>query len=129
MDLLTTITPRLGYTFGQWLVYGKAGLAAGRVESVLTVNVDPGPPFVLRERGWQVGWTAGLGVDYAITKNLMLGVEYNYYDLGSERYGGLAGISGGPPLLAVDYTVDVRFSSVLARLSYKFGEPVVVAKY
>ena len=57
------------------------------------------------------------------------GVEYNYYDLGSERYGGLAGISGGPPLLAVDYTVDVRFSSVLARLSYKFGEPVVVAKY
>ena len=128
MDLLTTITPRLGYTFGNWLVYGKAGLAAGRVESVLTNGLEPGPPAILQERTWQVGWTAGLGVEYAITKNWVLGAEYNYYDLGSERYGGWAA-NNGISLLAVDYNVDVRFSSVLARLSYKFGEPAaIVAK-
>jgi outer membrane immunogenic protein len=128
MDLLTTITPRLGYTIDNWLIYGKAGLAAGRVESILTVAVEPGPPSILQERTWQVGWTAGLGVEYAITKNWTLGAEYNYYDLGSERYGGRAA-TNGVPILNVDYRVDVSFSSVLARLSYKFGEPAVVAKY
>ena len=47
--------------------------------------------------------------------NWVFGLEYNYYDLGSENVGG--NYAGGAFALR---TTDVKFSSVLARLSYKY---------
>ena len=79
-----------------------------------------------QEKTEHVGWTAGAGIEHAFTPNWIFGLEYNYVDLGQEKYGGHQlqnGVNAGGP----EYFVDLKFSTVLARLSYKFGPtaPVV----
>jgi outer membrane immunogenic protein len=64
-----------------------------------------------------------------MARNWVVGIEYNYLDLGRQLHGGMA-ISNGVPLTLVDYDVDLTVSTVLARLSYRFGAPAqVVARY
>ncbi|NJL08953.1 MAG: porin family protein [Methylacidiphilales bacterium] len=108
VESLSTFVARLGFANGGWLVYGKAGAAYGEVKSTLT---DTGGQY-FRRTSDHIGWTVGLGVDYALTPNWILGLEYNYIDLGDQHYGGIAGL---------DYKDDITVSTVLARLSYKFG--------
>jgi outer membrane immunogenic protein len=128
MTWLVAVTPRLGYAANNLHAYVKGGLAAGRVESVVVNSVDP-PPSSLREKTWHVGWTVGAGIEYAMARNWVVGIEYNYLDLGRQLHGGMA-ISNGVPLTLVDYDLDLTVSTVLARLSYRFGAPApVVARY
>ena len=107
---LSTFVARLGFANGGWLVYGKGGIAYGEVKSTLT---DAGGQY-FRERNDHVGWTVGAGLEYALSPNWILGLEYNYVDLGDQRYGGFI-------TNLADYTADITFSTVLARVSYKFG--------
>jgi outer membrane immunogenic protein len=127
LEWLATATPRLGYVSGNWLFYGKGGLAVGRAES-RAVSVGP-QTLVFQEKTEHVGWTAGAGVEHAFTPNWIFGLEYNYVDLGKEKYGGhmlLDGVNGPGP----EYFVDLKFSTLLARLSYKIGPaPAVAARY
>ncbi len=54
------------------------------------------------------GWALGGGVEYAITNNLIAGVEYLYVDLGEKG------------VLNNGLKVGTDFSVVRARLNYKF---------
>ena len=126
LEWLATATPRLGYVSGSWLFYGKGGLAVGRAESRVTTT--SGGLSAFQEKTEHVGWTAGAGIEHAFTPNWIFGLEYNYVDLGQEKYGGHQlqnGVNAGGP----EYFVDLKFSTVLARLSYKFGPAPVVARY
>ena len=118
INWLTTITPRLGYAAGPWLAYVKGGLAAGEVDSTMTGALVP--TIEVHEKNRQLGWTAGAGVEYAMSNRWVVGLEYNYYDLGSERFGGSARQAGVPTDYG-DYNVGVKASSVLARVSYRGG--------
>jgi outer membrane immunogenic protein len=106
---LSTFTARLGFANGPWLLYGKGGVAYGEVKSTFTNGAQ-----YFREHNDHIGWTAGVGVEYALTPSWIIGLEYNYVDLGDQRYGGLL------PTFA-DYKADISFSTMLARVSYKFG--------
>ena len=117
---LATITPRLGYAANRWLFYVKGGLAAGQFNSSVT-STAVAPSIVVQEKNRQAGWTAGAGVEYAATNNWIVGLEYNYFDLGSERYGGNA-YQAGVPTNFGDYNVAARFSTINARLSYKWDD-------
>ncbi|NJO54764.1 MAG: porin family protein [Bacteroidales bacterium] len=108
VESLSTFVARLGFADGGWLVYGKAGVAYGEVKSTLA----NGGGQYFRETTDHIGWTVGIGVDYALTPNWILGLEYNYVDLGDQHYGGIDDL---------DYKADITVSTVLARLSYKFG--------
>jgi outer membrane immunogenic protein len=71
VDSIATLAGRFGITFDQILVYGKAGAAW----------LDP--------RGKsESGWMAGLGAEYAFTRNWSAKVEYNFLDFGSDRFAG-----------------------------------------
>ena len=115
---IATSTSRLGYVWSNWLVYAKGGLAVGQLES----NLAGSQNINFSETNKHVGWIIGAGAEFAWAPGWILGVEYNYYDLGKQHYGG-PGVSGGVPVpaLGVDYDIDLTFSTVLARLSYKFG--------
>lgn len=111
---LAALTPRVGYAFGNWLPYAKAGLAVAEYENSFTAA--SGRQF--KRDHIHNGWTAGLGVEYALSPAWMLGVEYNYYSFNSKTYGGQA----VPDNLWVEqHKLDPTQQTVMARLSYNFG--------
>lgn len=117
---LATVTGRLGYSVGSWLAYAKGGWAGADVE--LTI-FDRGTPARASDSAWANGWTAGAGLEYALSGGLSLGVDYGYTELDVPQWKlacrncptGFTG--GGVP--AVDG--DVAIQAVTARLNYRFG--------
>jgi outer membrane immunogenic protein len=76
---------RLGWTSGNWLFYGSGGVAFGGVSSTEDLLVT-WPGNVHHSSGSNSetlgGWAAGAGVNYALTRNWIAGVDYLHYDLG-----------------------------------------------
>lgn len=71
---------RAGYAVWRFLPYVGAGLAYGRA-NIYTKNAA-GTEF--GETNNYIGWTSSIGLEFAITKNLMARAEYSYYDLGKK---------------------------------------------
>jgi len=68
------------------------------------------------------GLTAGGGIAYAFTNNLIGKFEYRYIDLGTFH-------RDAPTNGVLPYTVANTYSTVLVGLDFKFGGNAVVAKY
>jgi outer membrane immunogenic protein len=115
MNWLGTVTGHVGYSFGQWLPYLKAGFAAADVGSPLQ-----GAPTGGFSQGTELGgWTGGIGLEYQISPKLSLGLEYLYTDLSA----GLGGPAGSTPLTGSPevYSTALKSQSLLGRLNYKAG--------
>jgi outer membrane immunogenic protein len=112
-----TVRARGGIAVDRLLLFFTGGWAYGDFQHT---NTDPmlGVDQFTAHRS---GLTAGGGIAYAITNNLIGKFEYRYYDFG--RYERLAPLNGQIP-----YTVDNTYSVVTLGLDYKFGGPIV-AKY
>ena len=113
INTIATVTGRFGVAANQWLFYGKAGWAGARVELSGRNTVGP-DSFSLDD--WRNGWTAGLGLEYKIARNISVGVEYSFIQLDTENHAGLT-------RLAVPFTLrdhDLEIQSVTARLNYQF---------
>src|SRR5262249_52267593 len=85
-DFLGTGRLRLGLTSGNWLFYGSGGVAIGGVSSTVGLrSTSPGGnifEFSGSNSETLDGWAAGAGVNYALTRNWIAGVDYLHYDLG-----------------------------------------------
>jgi len=77
-----TISGRLGHTFGNLLVYGKAGAAWATEANDARIWQDPYSNWY-RQSGTRWGWMGGAGLEYAFSPNLSAFVEYNHLDFGS----------------------------------------------
>jgi outer membrane immunogenic protein len=120
---LETLTFRFGVPVNNWLFYGKAGGAMGAV-SLHAVSGPPGVVGVDFSNGQKVwGPTLGAGIEYALTQNLILGVEYDFirFTPGSFNGVGTAGTFTTPVNVGANSTFDVQM--VLGRISYKFWPP------
>ncbi|WP_407186208.1 outer membrane protein [Bradyrhizobium centrosematis] len=120
---MATVVGRAGVAFNNNLLYVKGGYAG--VNNRLSVSDTVGTTGSGSQTTWHNGWTVGAGWEYGITRNWIVGVEYDYAAFETKSYQ-LAG-AAAPAV----YTFDVKpkdIQSVVARLSYKFGAPVV-AKY
>lgn len=96
-------TARLGFAAGRLMPYALGGVAfAGN--KVKQSGVDSGGTFEAEQKATQVGWTVGVGVDAAFTRNLSGFVEYRYTDYGSETYSDLV---TGDPISLTDNKVRV----------------------
>jgi outer membrane immunogenic protein len=73
-------TARLGYSFGQTLVYAKGGYAF--FDGPVT-DIDKGEAFT-RVTGLS-GWTVGGGVEYKLNPAWSVKAEYQFFDFGTER--------------------------------------------
>ena len=76
------ITGRLGLTFGNALIYAKGGFALFTGNVRVTDALDG----INQDSGTFTGWTIGGGVEYQLTPNLSLKVEYQYLDLDNENF-------------------------------------------
>jgi outer membrane immunogenic protein len=86
---LITARPRVGWAVDSWLFYATGGLAVGQERFSQTVNLIA--PFASQNSfsSTRVGWTAGAGVEYALSRQWSVKGEYLYVDLG--KTGGNAG--------------------------------------
>ena len=75
-----TTRARAGVAVDRFLVYGTAGVAYS--------DFDFSTAGVGSSSDWRLGWTAGGGVEYALTKNVSVKGEYLYTDYGNEKVDG-----------------------------------------
>jgi outer membrane immunogenic protein len=122
-DVQGSIRGRLGYAWDRLLVYGTGGAAFGGF------NTSISTPFGFDSFSTtRVGWTAGGGLEYAITNNWSIRGEYRYTDFGHATVFTNASFPFGG-------SANRRFieNRVQAGFSYKFdtfGPPgPVVARY
>ena len=108
---LFTLTGRLGYADGRWLAYAKAGWASAQVDIAYR---DTALGSVVSSGGRESGWTAGLGIDYALTHNLFLGIEYNYLHF-------TANVDALPTPNTQLGNGDVDIQTLVVRLNYRLG--------
>jgi outer membrane immunogenic protein len=113
---LETFSGRFGYAFNNWQVYGKAGGATGGI-SVDALSGPPGAGITYSETKRLWGVTAGGGIEYGLTSNITVGVEYDFTRLFAGQFNGLAS-NGASVSFGAKSSFDVQ--SVLARVSYKF---------
>lgn len=111
-----TLTGRLGYAYEQWLAYAKGGWASADISA----SYDFGGT-VTSTSGRENGWTAGVGIDYAIHPNLFVGVEYNYLSFRSDIIAPAAVALAVPGAQTGDVSVDTQ--TLVLRLNYRFGGP------
>lgn len=102
VDWGADIRARAGYAFDRAQIFGAAGIA---YTSVKTRESAVGPSSGNADL---FGLTLGIGGEYAVTQNLIAGVEYKYTWFGDDNVN--ANITG----------VDLNSGVLQARMSYKF---------
>ena len=78
---VSTVRARIGLPTERALFYVAGGLAMADVDTI-TAN--------LPDSDFAVGWTAGAGIEYALSDGVSLRAEYMYMDLGSSTTNTLA---------------------------------------
>jgi outer membrane immunogenic protein len=125
-EWLATIRGRLGVSVGNnVLLYGTGGGAFGRVEHSYTqfVTTNPAATLALSDSTTRSGWTAGVGFDWMAWKNLSLGVEYLYVDLGHSTINQTTAIiAGGVTFFPTSGSFTNRSNIVRAKLDWHFTQ-------
>ncbi|MCW6507529.1 porin family protein [Hyphomicrobiales bacterium BP6-180914] len=129
LDFLGTFRGRVGYAFGQFLVYGTGGFAYGGVKDNVTfANAAGVTNYSGVHNKIETGYTYGGGVEYALPTSSFLNffkssavtikAEYLHYDLGRTNV-----LLAAAPGSRGSYTSRVSNDGDLARigLNYKFG--------
>jgi opacity protein-like surface antigen len=113
---LSTVTGRIGYAYWDRLLiyvkggaaiaqdYAKAACTPNSSSTILPVMGCPSSGY----SGIDVGWTAGLGSEFSLTRNVSVKSEMMYFDLGGDR----DTIAGIP--------TDVRRSGFISTLGLRF---------
>jgi outer membrane immunogenic protein len=112
-----TLRARGGIAVDRLLLFFTGGWAYGDIDHTSTDPTFGIDKFTVHANGL----TAGGGLAYALTDNLIGKFEYRYYNFDS--------YSRTPPTGALPYKVDSTYSVVTVGLDYKFGGGPVVARY
>jgi len=121
-DFLATAAGRLGYAWGRALYYAKAGGAWTHESFVVTCNQPAGAPNPCTNPAGanlaqisvgdnRTGWTAGYGVEFALTPNWSAKGEVNYIDFGNRSLTAMDGtiINAGIHVTEGKIGVNYRF--------------------
>jgi outer membrane immunogenic protein len=118
---------RLGYAFGNVLVYGTGGVAIAdistRYATSLPTALSNGSQSFDRTKA---GVTLGGGVEYAIDANWSARAEYRFSDFGKVTN---PTTSAGGVWDGFSQRHSVTENAVLFGVSYKFGAPAAAARY
>ena len=112
IDHVSTVRGRVGYASGRALPYVTGGFAYGHTH--IAIN-DPAGNVISTPGHDQTGWTAGLGLELAISGNWSASADYRYVDLSRRTY--RLGSFGLP-----DVNVEPRLHLLSLSLNYRFGD-------
>jgi len=108
-NFLGTIRGRAGWAWDRIMFYGTAGGA------IVNVQTSLNPPATTFDSTTKFGWTAGAGIEAAITPNWTAKVEYLFVDASNAT----CGVNCGPTVGAA--TVKFTENVVRAGINFKFG--------
>jgi outer membrane immunogenic protein len=122
-DRFGTVAGRLGIAVDRALVYFKGGAAWVHDTHDLTVFNGGATEATVSSNKW--GWTAGAGVEYALTRNWSAKLEYDFMDFGTSRFVFDTPIVGNTSIVTAD--IKQRIQVVKFGWNYKFdwGGPAV----
>ncbi len=111
IDWSTSLRARVGFKVSdRSLVYLTGGVTYASV-SITQHTLTGLLPYSTHDE-WKAGWTAGAGIEHAITPRITARLEYRYLDLGK--------ISYFDELMAMKATQDLNNHSVRAGFSVRF---------
>jgi outer membrane immunogenic protein len=126
MTNLFTLGPRLGYAWDRWMIFATGGWASANLKSSFCrVNSaagcdGPGSNGNGASRN-NDGWYVGGGFDYMVHKgplvDVILGVEYQHYDVNGHN--AFCGLPGCGAATSADYDLSSKGDLVRARLTIK----------
>ena len=124
-DYLAASRAKLGMAWDRTLIYAAGGLETGEFDgtSAYVARGAGGSPALgfTDANKLHFGFNVGAGIDYAVTNNVFVGVEYRYLDLGKETYNLGAFTPAGAAAQTVGNSVSMTASEVTARLNFKLG--------
>lgn len=89
LDWYGTLAGRLGYAQGPTLFYGMGGAAWGHHKTVESVIGDAVvDDFIQSDKRTKLGWTAGLGVEHALSERFAVRIEYAHIEFGDQKING-----------------------------------------
>lgn len=106
LDWVSTLAPRIGYAFNNWLVYGKVGGAWAHASGTANAAINGMQVASISVDETVSGWMLGIGAEYALSDNWTAKIEYNMMDFGNS----------GP-------FTDNKFNILKAGINYRFGAP------
>lgn len=104
----STVRGRVGYLYGNTLVYGTGGLAIMAVDEISIGNT---PGETATNKDIRTGWVLGAGIEHAITSTMSAKLEYLHMDFGTYE-----GFSANRE----DYSFTNRLDVVRVGLNMKF---------
>lgn len=115
---LLLVTGKVGYAQDRMHAYAKGGYASADIDfrsSVTATGV-----VTASSSAREGGWTAGLGLEYAVTDHVIVGVEYDYihFNADARTQAGISFTNG-----------EFDIQTVMARLSFKLGPRVEAAPF
>lgn len=111
IDWSTSLRARIGVKAStRSLVYLTAGVSYANIS--VSQYTFTGITAFTKNNQWTAGWTAGAGIEHALTSKISARLEYRYLDLGRITYGDNA--------LNMRTTHDVSNHAVRAALSMRF---------
>ena len=114
--VLGTVRARAGHAFGDTLIFGSVGLAAGRVHNRVELSMTEigytSPNW--SESGIRFGYAAGIGIEHRVTSRVSLKFETQYVNLADRT------VRGADPVAFPGEGIDYRFANevILARLGF-----------
>jgi outer membrane immunogenic protein len=115
---ITTVRPRVGWTFDHLMVYATGGYAFATYQVVDSYNFTVGLPGTQSDVTAKLsGWTAGAGLEYAFYKGMSLKLEYLYLGMGTFT----TNIAAPPPIAGPTNIITRHsFSDNIIRLGLNF---------
>lgn len=115
---LLLVTGKLGFANDRMHAYFKGGYASADIDFRSRVTATGVVTASSGQR--EDGWTAGLGYEYALTDQLIIGAEYDYVHFNTEArtQAGLTFANG-----------EFDIQKVMARLTFKLGHRTEVVPY
>ena len=115
---LYTLRPRVGFANGNMLTYLTAGLAVTNLRFSESITLGTGAPILAGSTSSTVaGWTAGGGVEYALSWNWFIKAEYLYASFSNQN---APQVVGAFPSLTGTATANLNANILRGGFDYRF---------
>ena len=119
---LGTVRGRIGFSpTADSLLYATGGMAFGNVNSSTNLTFGTGQAYLGSRTQTLIGWTGGVGLEYALGPKWSLNAEGLYYDLGHAHVVGFSNSPPAPGFDAPESNASFEFKGYTLRLGLNYA--------